>query len=146
MEFETHFDRWSPHAPEGWKGKQAPGQGAVYDLGSHLIDQTVQCFGMPRKVTGFVHRQRQPPSDLEDSCTVLLHYDGMLATVKASVLSMQTKQLRFKIRGDKGGYRKVACAHSATFRYLHPLTGAVSPRPARTPTQSRHEGGPSALW
>ncbi|KAF2095788.1 NAD binding Rossmann fold oxidoreductase [Rhizodiscina lignyota] len=106
VEFETHFDRWSPHAPQGWKGDQNPGQGVVYDLGSHLIDQVVNLFGMPKKITGFIHRQRQPPTDLEDSCTVLLHYNGMLAIVKASVMSLQLKQLRFKVRGDSGGYKK----------------------------------------
>lgn len=112
VEFETSFDRFIPSGPQGtgsMKGKQEPGEGAVYSLGSHLIDQIVHTFGMPKKVTGFIHRQLQlqPPSDLEDSFTILFRYNGMLATAKASVMSLQTKQLRFKVRGDKGSYIKV---------------------------------------
>ena len=92
VEFETHFDRHRPEAPDPsstWKAKFSPGGGAVYDLGTHLIDQVVMAFGLPDKITGFVGSQRDHnPGAVEDSCTVLLHYNsGLLATVKAAVVS-----------------------------------------------------------
>ena len=109
VEFETHFDRYRPEVGAGWKNKPMPGGGVVYDLGAHLIDQCVVMFGLPRRITGFVGSQREHnPEGFEDSCTVLLHYDGMLATVKAGVVSLEVAQLRYWIRGTKGSYKKVS--------------------------------------
>lgn len=112
VEFETHFDRHRPEAPDpssSWKAKFLPGGGAVYDLGTHLIDQVVMAFGLPDKITGFVGSQRDHnPGEVEDSCTVLLHYNsGLLATVKAAVVSPEENQLRYWVRGDKGSFKKV---------------------------------------
>jgi len=108
VEFETHFDRHRPDPPaDNWKAHQSPGTGAVYDLGTHLMDQVVDLFGLPKRVTGFVGSQRAiNTTGLEDSCTVLLHYDGILATVKAAVVSPEVNQLRFWVRGDKGSFKK----------------------------------------
>ena len=111
VEFETHFDRHRPEPTStGWKTKPIPGGGVVYDLGAHLIDQVVVVFGMPKRITGFVGSQREDkhnPDGFEDSCTVLLHYDGMLATVKAGVVSLEVAQLRYWVRGTNGTYKKV---------------------------------------
>lgn len=113
VEFETHFDRHRPGAPAGhttWKAKSLPGGGAAYDLGTHLIDQVVITFGLPERVTGFVGSQRaHNPERIEDSCTILLHYDsrGLLATVKVGVVSPEVNQLRYWIRGEMGSYKKV---------------------------------------
>jgi predicted dehydrogenase len=111
VEFETHFDRHRPEQPSGsWKAEHAPGTGAVYDLGTHLMDQVVHLFGMPARVTGFIISQRENnTTGLEDSCTVLLQYDRphkMLVTVKAGVVSPEENQLRYWIRGTKGSFRK----------------------------------------
>ena len=74
------------------------------------MDQVVFMFGMPTKVTGFIGSQREHnPDGFEDSCTVLMHYDGMMATMKASVISLETAQLRYWVRGQKGSYKKVGC-------------------------------------
>ncbi|MCJ1371501.1 hypothetical protein MMC20_002718 [Loxospora ochrophaea] len=108
VEFETHYDRYRPVAPSGtWKSETIAGGGVVYDLGTHLIDQVVAVAGLPKKITGFLGTQRESnTSGYEDSCTVLLHYDGMLATVKASVVSPEVDQLRFWVRGSKGSFKK----------------------------------------
>ncbi|KIW70746.1 hypothetical protein PV04_02987 [Phialophora macrospora] len=110
VEFETHFDRHRPEAPSGtWKAYNAPGTGAVYDLGTHLMDQVIHLFGMPERVTGFVGSQREVnPTGLEDSCTVFLHYDArkLLVTVKAGVISPEVNQLRYWVRGEKGSFKK----------------------------------------
>ena len=109
VDFETHFDRHRPEAPPtgGWKTKALPGGGAIYDLGTHLIDQVVVLFGIPSRITGFVGSHRASnPGGFEDSCTVLLHYDGMTATVKATVVSPEVEQLRYWIRGEKGSFMK----------------------------------------
>ena len=124
VEFETHFDRHRPDAPAGhttWKAQQLPGGGAAYDLGTHLIDQVMVSFGLPEKITGFVGSQRaHNPEDIEDSCTLLLHYDskGLLATIKAGVVSPEVEQLRYWIRGEKGSYKKVALSRLASRKRL----------------------------
>lgn len=108
VEFETRFDIHQPETPaDDWRAYHAQGVGAVYDLGTHLIDQVVFQFGLPKRITGFVGSQRPDnTTGLEDSATVLLHYDGMLVTVKAGVVSPEINQLRFWVRGEKGSFKK----------------------------------------
>ncbi|KKK23096.1 NAD binding Rossmann fold oxidoreductase [Aspergillus ochraceoroseus] len=112
VEFETHFDRHRPEEPapevSKWKNKVLPGGGAIFDLGSHLLDQAVHLLGKPDRVTGFVGSQREVnTSGYEDSFTVLLHYNaGVLVTAKAGVVSPEAEQLRFWVRGDKGSFKK----------------------------------------
>lgn len=107
VEFETHFDRHRPDEPtDNWKLAQ-PAGAVIYDLGTHLMDQVVHLYGLPKRITGFLGSQReQNPSGFVDSCTVLLHYEGMLATVKAGVVSPEVSQLRYWVRGDKGSFKK----------------------------------------
>jgi len=107
VEFETHFDRYRPEAPQAsWKLEQ-PAGAVVYDLGTHLMDQVVHLYGLPKRITGLLYNQREHnPSEFEDSCTILLHYDGMLVTVKAGVVSPEVNQLRYWVRGDKGSFKK----------------------------------------
>ena len=79
----------------------------VYDLGTHLMDQIVHSFGMPKRITGVVLRQKEGNTDgVDDACTILLHYEGMLATVKAGVVSPEKEQLRYWVRGSKGSFKK----------------------------------------
>jgi len=111
VEYETHFDRHRPDGPSdpsSWKAKVMPASGAIYDLGTHLLDQAVHLFGLPQRVTGFVGSQRENnPSGFADSFTVLFHYDsGLLVTAKAGVVSPEEKQLRFWVRGVKGSFKK----------------------------------------
>ncbi|KAJ5716423.1 hypothetical protein N7493_008334 [Penicillium malachiteum] len=111
-EFETHFDRHRPEEPavdvSKWKNKVIPGGSAVFDLGTHLLDQAVHLFGLPKRVTGFIGSSRAVnESGFEDSFTVLLHYaNGTLVTAKATVVSPEEEQLRFWVRGDKGSFKK----------------------------------------
>ncbi|ERF68373.1 hypothetical protein EPUS_06789 [Endocarpon pusillum Z07020] len=109
VDFETHFDRYRPQAPnsDSWKYKVQPGGGAIYDLGIHLIDQVVYLFGTPKRITAFIGTQREPnPTGFEDSCTIHMHYDGKMATARASVVSPEVNQLRYWVRGDKGSFKK----------------------------------------
>ncbi|KAF4206908.1 hypothetical protein CNMCM8927_004243 [Aspergillus lentulus] len=112
VEFETHFDRHRPEEPAAdaskWKNKVIPGGSAIYDLGSHLLDQAVHLMGTPDRITGFVGSQRAVnTTGFEDSFTVLLHYNnGLLVTAKAGVVSPEEKQLRYWVRGEKGSFKK----------------------------------------
>ncbi|BGP17544.1 hypothetical protein JCM10213_004085 [Rhodosporidiobolus nylandii] len=116
-EFTSHFDRYKniPNA-KAWKDAPLPGAGAAYDLGSHLIDQILDLFGPPQKVTGLVRNSRTiGHPDVPDSFLIHLHYPAssaagrslpLLCTARASILSLQTPQPRFVIRGTKATYTK----------------------------------------
>ncbi|KUJ20884.1 NAD(P)-binding protein [Mollisia scopiformis] len=110
VEFETHFDRYKPVAPETWKGKLGMNDagGVIYDLGTHLIDQAYILFGLPKTVTAVFANQRNDSEEEPDSITVLLNYGvaGPLVTVKAGVMCIDTEQLRYWIRGTEGSFKK----------------------------------------
>jgi len=110
VEFETHFDRIKIVKPETWKGTLSMDQagGVIYDLGTHLIDQAYVLFGLPKTVTAIFSDQRADGSPEPDSFTVLLGYGpgGTLVTAKAGVLSIETEQLRYWVRGAKGSFKK----------------------------------------
>ncbi|KAK4138472.1 NAD(P)-binding protein [Trichocladium antarcticum] len=128
VEFETHFDRLRLAAPAaagvgvgggmGWKGRlgMAEGGGVVYDLGTHLVDQVVVLFGVPtgvfarlvqqregRLVTGAGEEGREP-----DGVTAVLSYaeTGLVVYVRIGVVSVESRQVRFWVRGTEGSYHK----------------------------------------
>ncbi|CAJ2510531.1 Uu.00g133400.m01.CDS01 [Anthostomella pinea] len=116
VEFETHFDRYRAEKPTNWKGslKMDQGGSALYDLGTHLVDQVYTLFGMPQGVFAKLVSQRDglclgPENpDLEpDSVNLQLFYaDALIVHVRIGVMSVETKQPRFWIRGTKGSYHK----------------------------------------
>ena len=64
-------------------------------------------------MTGFFRAQRGIESEVEDSFTIVLEYDGpqkdLLVTVKTSVTTPMQQQLKYLVRGTEGSYLK-ACA------------------------------------
>ena len=62
-------------------------------------------------MTGFFRAQRGIDSEVEDSFTIVLEYDGeqkdLLVTVKTSVTTPMQQQFKYLIRGTKGSYLKV---------------------------------------
>lgn len=82
-------------------------------LGTHSLDQALVLFGRPKSVTGFFRVQRDAESEVEDSFTIILQYDGaqkdLLVTVKTSVVTPMAQQLKQLVRGTKGSFVKVSC-------------------------------------
>src|SRR3954470_69287 len=56
--YEVHFDRFRPAIKQGWREQPLAASGLLYDLGSHLIDQALVLFGLPRTLTADVITQR----------------------------------------------------------------------------------------
>ncbi len=103
--FESTFDRWRPvPKPEVWRDAGGPGTGTLLDLGTHLVDQIIQLFGLPEAVSGEVLIERAHARAV-DSFTVRMHYDGLIATASANCLSAQPRP-RYRVRGDKGDFVK----------------------------------------
>ncbi|KAM3530505.1 hypothetical protein NHJ13051_001338 [Beauveria bassiana] len=112
LEYNTHFDRYKAAAATNWKGALGIPQGgsALFDLGTHLIDQAYTLFGLPQSVHGRLLSQRAGKPDFfnPDAVAAELTYpDGKLVHVRISALSVEVDQPRFWVRGDKGSFRKV---------------------------------------
>ncbi|KAK6331872.1 hypothetical protein TWF718_002411 [Orbilia javanica] len=117
----SQFNRYRlPTAPsstaKAWKSEDLPGNGILYDLGSHLIDQILQLFGLPQWIWAHTDNQRQTePLDIDDSFTVYMYYvakpdfnGGKPLTVelKSTMVSPVARQNRWIVKGWQGGYKK----------------------------------------
>ena len=84
VEVEMHFDRFKEVvSPKVHKEIPGPGTGSLYDLGSHLIDQALQLFGMPEKVFADIQCVR-PVSQVDDYFELLLYYKKIRVRLKSS--------------------------------------------------------------
>lgn len=103
VELESHFDRFRPEVKkDGWRECSLPGSGVLFDLGSHLIDQALDLFGMPDELYCDIARQRQ--SSEVDQFEMILYYEKNLkVTLKAGSL-VNVVLPRFMALGTKGNY------------------------------------------
>lgn len=113
-EFQNHYDMDNPDWVRGWTSKdEVPGEGMLYGLGTHSLDQTLLLFGKPASVTAFTRALRQKGVKSDDSFTVVLQYDGeksdLICTVKTTIVSTlpMERQLKFMVRGRDGTFLKV---------------------------------------
>jgi predicted dehydrogenase len=105
LEYEAHFDRYRPHVPQGkWREEDRPGGGVVYDLASHLIDQALVLFGMPRAINADIREQRIN-SKVDDHFIIQLFYPGHTAVLKAGMFVRKSGP-RYKIHGRQASYIK----------------------------------------
>jgi scyllo-inositol 2-dehydrogenase (NADP+) len=100
--YEAHFDRYRPAIKDSWREKQTPGGGLLYDLGVHLLDQTIYLWGKPQAVTARIERQR-PEAVVDDFFEITLQYNGFKAIVTAGML-VEEKQPQLYVEGAKMTY------------------------------------------
>ncbi|KUJ11377.1 NAD(P)-binding protein [Mollisia scopiformis] len=110
-ECEIHYDVDFPSWISGWTSPSySPGQGMLFGLGSHTIDQALVLFGPPKSVTAFYRSLRGVESETDDTFTIILQYGGeqknLLVTIKTSVVSSMQYPLKFFIRGYEGSFVK----------------------------------------
>jgi scyllo-inositol 2-dehydrogenase (NADP+) len=105
VEAEISYNRFrNTIRPDTWKEESRPGAGILYDLGSHVIDQSVCLFGTPLAVSGFLAKQRNG-SNIYDSFDIFLHYTKLKVRVRAGML-IGAKLPRYIVLGDKGSFVK----------------------------------------
>ncbi|MBK8088068.1 MAG: Gfo/Idh/MocA family oxidoreductase [Chitinophagaceae bacterium] len=105
VEAEFHFDRYKEElSPKQHKETPIPGTGCLYDLGSHLIDQALQLFGMPQAVFADIAVMR-PVSKVDDYFELLLYYPVHRVRVKASY-QVREALPGYIIHGSKGSFIK----------------------------------------
>lgn len=104
-EFANHYDvdnpPWiHPSKPPG------PGDGLLYGLGAHSIDQTLLLFGRPKSVFAITRSLLVP----EDTFTIILQYaaNDLVATIKTTPVSPVNPAfaLKYWVRGTKGVFVK----------------------------------------
>ena len=64
-QFESHFDRYRPEVRQRWREAGGPGSGLWFDLGPHILDQSLQLFGQPDWLQA--DRAQQRPAALADA-------------------------------------------------------------------------------
>ncbi|MFZ5353293.1 MAG: Gfo/Idh/MocA family oxidoreductase [Bacillota bacterium] len=105
VEYEAHFDRFRSKPKENaWREEQSPGSGVLYDLGSHLIDQALCLFGMPKELYADIRTQREG-ARVDDNFEIIMYYDSLKVTLKAGML-VKAELPRFILLGDKGSFVK----------------------------------------
>jgi scyllo-inositol 2-dehydrogenase (NADP+) len=103
--FESRFERYRPtRRQNAWREQAGPGNGILFDLGPHLIDQALVLFGLPDAVTADVRTERDD-AVVDDAFDVVLHYPGSRAALHASMLASAPGP-RFELRGTSGSYVK----------------------------------------
>jgi predicted dehydrogenase len=76
----------------------------LYDLGSHLIDQALQLFGMPKKIFADVQILR-PISSVEDYFELLFYYEKLRVRLKGSLVVREALP-GYILHGLKGSFIK----------------------------------------
>lgn len=109
VEFESVFPRYRNFIkPNTWKETGESGGGLTYNLGSHLIDQAVQLFGMPQAVFADIATMRHA-GKVDDYFMIHLlrpaQAPEVRITLKASYLMCENEP-RFVLHGTDGSYVK----------------------------------------
>jgi scyllo-inositol 2-dehydrogenase (NADP+) len=102
--FESRFDRFRPNVRERWREADVPGAGLLYDLGSHLIDQTLCLFGMPDWIQADVERQRSG-AKADDYVHLIMGYDSFRAELHMSSF-VNGPLPRLALHGEGGSFIK----------------------------------------
>lgn len=105
VEYEAHYDRYvTDIRSESWKETEQPGSGILYNLGSHMIDQTLVLFGMPKAVTADIGARRKG-SDVDDYYNIVFHYPDLKVNLKSSYLVREPGP-RYILHGTTGSFVK----------------------------------------
>lgn len=102
--FESRIDRYRPDVRDRWREVPGPGAGLLYDLGPHLIDQTLLLFGIPDSVQATLAKQRRG-AKTDDFFQLVLRYGEMVATLGAGSL-VSGGSARFSVHGDRASVVK----------------------------------------
>lgn len=104
-EFIAHYDRYRAEAkPNAWREEAKPGSGVLFDLGPHLIDQTLCLFGLPQTITADIRKQR-PHSKVDDYFDIHLNFGFAKVMLHAGMLVRESGP-RYMIHGTKGSFIK----------------------------------------
>jgi len=102
--FHARWDRYRPMITDRWREHAQLGNGVLYDLGTHLIDQALCLFGMPDWVQADVFAQRDG-AIASDGFEILLAKGAARITLGVSTLAAEGGA-RYRVHGAQGSYVK----------------------------------------
>ncbi|KAK6346822.1 hypothetical protein TWF696_006930 [Orbilia brochopaga] len=108
IHYDVDFPPWIANMKGG---EYKPGDGIMFGLGSHSIDQALLLVGAtPTSVTGFYRTLRDDDSDVDDTFIIILQFGGelqkLLVTVRTSPVTPMEHPLKYLIRGYDGSFIK----------------------------------------
>jgi scyllo-inositol 2-dehydrogenase (NADP+) len=122
VEAEIHYDRFKEEpGPKLHKEIPGPGTGLLYDLGTHLIDQVIQFFGMPDAVFADIAIMRKL-SKVDDYMELLLYYPGKRVRVKSSYVVREALP-SYAFHGTKGSFIKARTDVQEVMLQAHTIPG-----------------------
>lgn len=141
VRFESTFDRCRPQPrPNSWKEKPAPGSGMFFDLGPHVIDQTLQLFGPPETVLADIRAEREG-GVIDDAFDLTFYYAGGLRAILAQSMLAPDPRPHYRIQGTRGVYVKHTLdPQEALLRAGHPASGE------NWGVEPEKDWGTTALW
>ncbi|MEO7990444.1 MAG: oxidoreductase [Chryseolinea sp.] len=105
VEMEMHYDRYRNYVVANtWKEEPGVGSGILYNLGSHMLDQVIQLFGMPKSVDARIGIQR-PEGKVFDFYDLRLSYSDLNIIVKSSYLVREAGP-QYILHGVNGSFVK----------------------------------------
>ena len=105
VSFEARYDRFRNTLKENaWREADLPGSGILYDLGAHLIDQSLQLFGRPEAVNADLRKQRDGAQAVDDF-ELILHYPRLKVSLKGAMLVKEPTP-RYALYGVDGAFVK----------------------------------------
>ena len=106
VEFEAHYDRYRNYIQEGsWKEDGDERTGVLFNLGSHIVDQTLVLFGIPKAVTAHLNVLRTG-GRTTDNFDIRLHYENFNAILRCSYLVRETGP-QYIVHGTEGSFIKM---------------------------------------
>jgi predicted dehydrogenase len=103
-QFILRYDRWRPVVRDRWRERAGPGSGIWYDLGSHLLDQSLNLFGWPDWISADIAGQR-PGASTDDYFHVVLGYGALRIILHSSMMSA-VEGPSMEAQGSKGSFVK----------------------------------------
>ncbi|CAL1520576.1 Gfo/Idh/MocA family oxidoreductase [Chitinophaga sp. MM2321] len=105
LEAEIHYDRFKEELSyKKHKEGGLPGTGALYDLGSHLIDQALTLFGTPTSIWADIRIIRKD-SVVDDYFELVFYYDKLRVRVKCNYLVREALPA-YQLHGRIGSFIK----------------------------------------
>lgn len=129
-EVEIRFDRYRPEISyKVHKETDLPGAGITYDLGAHLIDQSLQLFGWPQALFADMMAMRNE-SPVDDYFEIILYYPAFRVRLKGSCFVKEPVP-EYILNGSKGSFlqKRSDLQETCLLKYISPSHQPWCPAP-----------------
>lgn len=142
------YDRWRPVVRDRWRERKGPGSGIWFDLGSHLVDQSLSQFGWPDWINADIAGQREG-AKTDDYFHVVLGYGALRVILHSSMMTSQPGAC-IEVQGSAGSFIKYGMDPQedqlkAQIKPGSPGWGADPVAATFTPTSGEDVGKPEAV-